>query len=548
VSHPLCALIVPVRVLDAALYFWMPQINVFLLRLFQGRNLLHRMVGRTVVIGDIPWVAQSAEAFLSKIFAVSYSIAGLNVLSGNPSDHLVHRHTHRVVRGTLLVAGRPDGRLSALSTAESAVCLSVNQASSIQSHGGTCESITIGHNPFKLPLTANAIFLKRKRPQFLCERILVEADYNEEKRKDSMSETDERPSLASQPFERAFSRWLNWRRSDSNLDASQSPSFHDPSVRPRLQQARSAAALLGAYTSGDLTLEGSTPPSNERTVCSDHLIQDIIEVAIRDRKFSDKARSLFGQFDQDRDGFLTQTDFIQAAKKLGSDATTDELSALFKAYDRTETNSLDYDEFLLLIKETGFGENLQVPPSHRGENGMMQILPSTEKYFGEDIRRLNAGKAKKDVDFKTSMGQHFAQELYETRIASLQRFVAMTVLFHEMGMRVERFFRRISFGWLAYRMDRSHSIMRIATTASPVSGADLVEQMREMLLLKKVQHSVHLIATAFQNYKERKSASISPAGNPSPPCPVATNPGLPSPPAGNPITKETNDSEEKYKD
>ena len=133
-----------VRTMDAALYFWMPQINIMLLRIVQRRNLLHRMVGRTVVIGDIPWVAQCAEAFLSKIFAVSYSIAGLNVLSGNPSDHLVHRHTHRVTRGTLLVCGRPDGRLSALTTAEASVCLSVNQASSIQSYGGTCESITIG--------------------------------------------------------------------------------------------------------------------------------------------------------------------------------------------------------------------------------------------------------------------------------------------------------------------------------------------------------------------------------------------------------------------
>jgi hypothetical protein len=28
---------------------------------------MHRMVGRTVAIGDIPWVAQSAEAFLSKV-------------------------------------------------------------------------------------------------------------------------------------------------------------------------------------------------------------------------------------------------------------------------------------------------------------------------------------------------------------------------------------------------------------------------------------------------------------------------------------------------
>lgn len=55
------------RLLDAAIYFWLPQINITLIRLWQGRNLKHRMVGRTVVIGDIPWVAQSAEAFLSKV-------------------------------------------------------------------------------------------------------------------------------------------------------------------------------------------------------------------------------------------------------------------------------------------------------------------------------------------------------------------------------------------------------------------------------------------------------------------------------------------------
>jgi hypothetical protein len=92
-------------------------------------------------------------------------------------------HTHRVTRGTLLVCGRPDGRLSKLSTAEASVCLSVNQASSIQSWGGTCESITIGHNPFKLPLSHKGIFLKRKRPLFLCERMLVENDAKDEKEK-----------------------------------------------------------------------------------------------------------------------------------------------------------------------------------------------------------------------------------------------------------------------------------------------------------------------------------------------------------------------------
>ena len=119
-------------------------------------------------MGDTPWVAQSLEAFTSKLFALSYSVATLGVSSGNPLDHLVHRHTHRVVRGALLAVGRPDGRLNALTSAENTICLSVNQASSIQNYGVTCESITVGHNPFKLGLTANAIFIPTMRRAFMC--------------------------------------------------------------------------------------------------------------------------------------------------------------------------------------------------------------------------------------------------------------------------------------------------------------------------------------------------------------------------------------------
>ena len=118
-----------------------------LLRLVQRRPWLHRVAGRALLIGDVPWVSQSLEAFVSKCFALSYSVASVAVSSGNPCDHLVHRHTHRVVRGTLLAVGRPDGRLNALASAENTICLAVNQASSIQSLGVTCESLTLGHNP-----------------------------------------------------------------------------------------------------------------------------------------------------------------------------------------------------------------------------------------------------------------------------------------------------------------------------------------------------------------------------------------------------------------
>ena len=78
-----------IKFLDAYIYFWLPQINITILWLFQGRNLRHRMVGRTVLVGGVPWVPQSAEAFLSKLFACSYSIAGLNVLSGNPAECVI---------------------------------------------------------------------------------------------------------------------------------------------------------------------------------------------------------------------------------------------------------------------------------------------------------------------------------------------------------------------------------------------------------------------------------------------------------------------------
>ena len=83
---------------DAVIYVFIPQISTWVIRSCQGRAAFHRMTGRTVLIGDCPWVAQSAEAFLSKLFACAYSNASVSVFSGNPADHLVHRFTHRVVR------------------------------------------------------------------------------------------------------------------------------------------------------------------------------------------------------------------------------------------------------------------------------------------------------------------------------------------------------------------------------------------------------------------------------------------------------------------
>lgn len=87
----------------------------------------------------------------------------------------------------------------------------------------------------------------------------------------------------------------------------------------------------------------------------------------------------------------------------------------------------------------------------------------------------------------------------------MQRFVAMTVLFHQMGHRVRRFWKRISFGLLGYRMDRTHSILRIATTASPVSGADVRERMEELRFMLQIEKSIELITRTWLRYKRERT-------------------------------------------
>ena len=40
--------------IDSAIFFWMPQMAIIMIRIFEGRNLRHRMVTQTVIVGDCP--------------------------------------------------------------------------------------------------------------------------------------------------------------------------------------------------------------------------------------------------------------------------------------------------------------------------------------------------------------------------------------------------------------------------------------------------------------------------------------------------------------
>lgn len=97
---------------DAALYVFGPWIWTVGLRLIQGRPLLARTGRRTVVIGETEGVHQLLVNYLSKLFALSFGITAVDVQGADPGDHFLHTQAHRVVRGTLVYLGVPDGRCS----------------------------------------------------------------------------------------------------------------------------------------------------------------------------------------------------------------------------------------------------------------------------------------------------------------------------------------------------------------------------------------------------------------------------------------------------
>ncbi|GAP94296.1 hypothetical protein [Leptolyngbya sp. NIES-2104] len=118
------------------------------LRYFQGRPLRSRTGKRTLVIGDIAWVHQLLEAYVSKLFSLSYGIASLEVHSSDPQDHMLHHFGHRVVRGTLVLLGVPDGRRSQRRKEdESAVLMTGKQANGVRNFNSGADIVALGHNP-----------------------------------------------------------------------------------------------------------------------------------------------------------------------------------------------------------------------------------------------------------------------------------------------------------------------------------------------------------------------------------------------------------------
>ncbi|GAP94222.1 hypothetical protein NIES2104_07330 [Leptolyngbya sp. NIES-2104] len=144
----LLALLHPKIVLiDIGIAIFGPWLWTIGIRFVQGRQLLARTGKRTIVIGDVPWVHQLLESYVSKLFSLSYGIASLEVHGANPQDHMVHRFGYRLVRGTLVLLGVPDGRRCQMQKEdENAALMTGKQADGVRSWGIGPEVVALGHN------------------------------------------------------------------------------------------------------------------------------------------------------------------------------------------------------------------------------------------------------------------------------------------------------------------------------------------------------------------------------------------------------------------
>ena len=115
------------RVLDALFYIFLPKTFSYLLRYLEGRTILARHGKRTLVICDVPYVYKNLENYVSKLFALSYSFINLEVHGTSAHDEMVHRFTHRVSRGVLMLLGRPDGRILSMLKTEQTIMLGEEQ-------------------------------------------------------------------------------------------------------------------------------------------------------------------------------------------------------------------------------------------------------------------------------------------------------------------------------------------------------------------------------------------------------------------------------------
>lgn len=203
-------------------------------------------------------------------------------------------------------------------------------------------SITIGHNASKLPLTYKGIFLKSFRPQFLCERLLDgenemkltatgnlksnntpdDSDRLDDSDRSGSNAGEQTSPVKSMIRSMSFKSTRNFsggerrksivgsilqRRStgDENMD------FTDTSTH------QSSASLLGVYS--NMEKEAREKAKQRGLRDNHHHLDTVIDDMIQERKGANRAIEIFHSTDADGSGSINLEEFIEAYKKINPD-------------------------------------------------------------------------------------------------------------------------------------------------------------------------------------------------------------------------------------
>ena len=112
------------------------------------------------------------------------------------------------------------------------------------------------------------------------------------------------------------------------------------------------------------------------------------------------------------------------------------------------------------------------------------LQPLDEPFIGAWMSSAGGEYAEKTAT-ELMRQQETLQQLNESRFDSMQRLVGFLVLFHKMAKDVQDFWPLVSFGLLGYDTSRTQSILRVASTASPVSGTEVRDRMLEIFFETK---------------------------------------------------------------
>ena len=194
-----------------------------------------------------------------------------------------------------------------------------------------------------------------------------------------------------------------------------------------LEKDAKAESMLGTYA----RLESKASQLLNSDSHVDPMMNKVINEMIREARSLDQVRIILDQVDSDGNGTLDLEEFKTAYKQLHSNVTDAQLEAMFEEADLDKSGTLDFDEFSVIASIPQVEVLGKLGVKNRDERGLLEVEQSLETYFGEDLRKF----APKGVGaFLMSQSQTLSMELYESRIASMQRFVAMTVMFHQVRL------------------------------------------------------------------------------------------------------------------